>query len=155
ESCRLPQGKPDAVLGRQLGIDVSEGTFGVGERVAELDERVARDQVARRRSGGSDVDTGRELLLELEHDTLRRLAADTGDRLETRGVLERNRASQLGGPGAGDDGERDLGPDTGDGQKMREELPLLRVREAVELEGVLAHVQIGLEHDLLGAARLA
>ena len=42
-----------ALLGRQLGIDPGERALGVEQRVAELDERVARDEVAARRPDGA------------------------------------------------------------------------------------------------------
>ena len=35
----------NALLGRQVGIDVRQRTLGVDDRVAELDERVAGDEV--------------------------------------------------------------------------------------------------------------
>ena len=90
-----PQGEADALLGRKLGIDVGERALGVDERVAELDERVARDEVGRTRGGR--LERGRrELLLQLEHDALRGLAADARDRLEAGRVVERDRAAELG-----------------------------------------------------------
>jgi hypothetical protein len=97
----------------------------------------------------------RDLLLQLEHDSLGGLLSDTGDRLEEVGVLPDDRALELPGGVAGDDREGHLGPDAADRQKLLEELALARFREAVEVEGVVAHVQVGLEHDLLGAVRKA
>ena len=44
-----------------------------------------------------------------------------------------------------------FGPDPGDREQVDEELPLSRVGEAVELQRVLAHVQVGLDDDLAGA----
>ena len=79
-----------------------------------------------------------ELLLQLEHDPLRRLAADAGDRLEARVVVARDRAAQLGGRRAGDDRERDLRPDARDAEQQLEQLALVGRREAVELQRVLA-----------------
>src|SRR5262249_43806046 len=53
--------------------------------------------------------------------------------------------------GARDDRQRHLRPDTRHGEQMLEELPLADVREAVELEGVLPHMQVRLQ-DYLGRA---
>ena len=92
-----------------------------------------------------------QLLLQLEHDPLRRLLADAGDGLEARRVLEHDRAPQLGSRRAGDDRQRHLRADPGDGEQVQEELPLGRVGEAVELERVLAHVQVGLDGRLAPA----
>ena len=46
--------EPDALLGGQLGIDLRERPLGVDDRVAELDERVARDEVAGRVGDGGE-----------------------------------------------------------------------------------------------------
>ena len=89
--------QPHALLGREIGVDLGESPLGVDHRVAELDERVARDDVA-----GCVPDRGEarlrdcaDLLLELEHDALRGLLADPGDRLEAGMVAERDRLSEL------------------------------------------------------------
>src|SRR5207253_10057151 len=87
----LPEGEAHLLLDRQLRIDLRKGSLGLHGRVAELDERVAGPEVtAAGRSGD-----GAELLLQLEHDALSRLLADSRDRLEARGVLERDRAAQV------------------------------------------------------------
>ena len=96
---------------------------------------------------------GAELVLQLEHDPLRGLLADSRDGLEACRVAEHDRASQLTGRRAGDDGERDLRPDAAHAQQRGEELPLGRIGEAVELERVLAHVEVGLDGDLRRALR--
>ena len=49
---------------------------------------------------------------------------------------------------AGDHRERDLRPDAADREQLREQLALVGVREAVELQRVLAHVQEGLDRQL-------
>ena len=59
-------------------------------------------------------------------------------------VAERDRAAQVRGGRAGDDGERDLRPDPADGEELQEEPPLCVVGEAVQLQRVLAHVEEGL-----------
>ena len=157
---RLPQRQPDALLGREVGIDRRQGLLGLEHGPAELDERIAGGQVhggagrARDRHGI----LGAELLLQLEHDPLGGLLADPGDRLEARRVLEHDRAAQVGGRRAGDDRERDLRPDPGHREQVQEELALGRLGEAVELQRVLADVQVGLDDDLapaLGGAHRA
>ena len=130
---------------RSLGIGRRERAVGLDDGVAELEERVARDEVG----GAVRADLLEpELLLQLEHDALGGLLADARNRDEPGRVLEDDRAPQLGGRRAGDDQERDLRPDSGDRQQLLEELPLGRLGEAVELERVLAHVQIGVDRDL-------
>ena len=93
----------------------------------------------------------RDLLLQLEHDALRRLLADPRDRLEPRVILERDRPSQLRRGRAGDDRERDLRADPADREQLREELALRGVDEAVELQRVLADVEERLDRDLAPA----
>ena len=73
---------------------------------------------------------------------------------EKVGVLAHDRAPQLGRRIAGDDGERHLRPDARDGEELLEELALLRVREAEELHGVLADVEVRLDDDLVGPVGL-
>src|SRR5204863_173403 len=79
---------------------------------------------------------------------------DSRDGLEARRVLERDRAPQLVRRGTGDDRQRDLGADALDGKEQREELTLGRVGKAEELQDVLAHVKVGLEHDFSPGLRL-
>ena len=157
---RLPQRQPDALLGREVGIDRRQRLLGLEHGPAELDERVARGQVHGRAGRARDRHgiLGAELLLQLEHDPLGGLLADPRDRLEARGVLEHDRAAQVGGRRAGDDRERDLRPDPGHREQVQEELRARPLGEAVELERVLAHVQVGLDDDLapaLGGAHRA
>ena len=54
-----------------------------------------------------------------------RLLADAWNRLEARGVLERDRAAQVGGRRAGDDRERHLRADAVDAEQVHEEVALL------------------------------
>ena len=96
-----------------------------------------------------------DLLLQLEHDPLGGPLPDPGDGLEPRVILERDRSPQLRRRRAGDDRERNLGPDPADGEQLDEELALAGIDEPVELQRVLAHVQERLDRDLspvLGAA---
>ena len=51
----------------------------------------------------------------------------------------------------GDDRERDLRPDAVDGEQLHEELALVGVGEAVELQRVLADVQVRLDRHLAAA----
>ena len=95
---------------------------------------------------------GADLLLELEDDALRGLLADPGDRLEAGVVAERDRPPELRGRRAGDDRERDLRADAAHRQELHEELTLLGVGEPVQLERVLAHVEVRLDRHL-GAGR--
>ena len=66
--------------------------------------------------------------LQLEHDPLRRLLADPGDRLEPRRVLEHDRAAKLRHGRAGDDRDRHLRPDPVDREQVLEQLALRRRR---------------------------
>ena len=150
-----PQGLAHALLGRELRIGRGERLLGLGHRPAELDQRVARHRV--RLAGDRRRLVHRaELLLQLQHDALRGLLADPGDRLEAGRVVERDRAPQVARRRARDDRERDLRPDARDREQVLEQLALGGLAEAVELERVLAHVQVGVERDLspaLGQAR--
>ena len=55
---------------------------------------------------------------------------------------------ELRGRRAGDHRERDLRADAAHGQEVHEELTLLGVGEPVQLEGVLAHVEVRLDRHL-------
>src|SRR5207248_9038645 len=59
-----------------------------------------------------------------------------------------DRASQLRGCRARHDCERDLGPDAVDAEQQLEELALLRGRESVQLQGVLADDRVDLYCDV-------
>ena len=63
-------------------------------------------------------------------------------------VAERDRLAELGRRRAGDDRERDLRADPADRQQMDEELALVGVGEAVELQRVLADVEVRLDRHL-------
>ncbi len=67
-------------------------------------------------------------------------------------VAERDRLPQLGRRRAGDDGQRDLRPHAADGEQVHEQLALLGIAEAVELERVLAYVEVRLDGDLRAGA---
>src|SRR6185295_14969763 len=86
-----------------------------------------------------------ELLLELEDDALGGLLADPRDRLEACVVAHRDRLAQLRRRRSRDDGERNLRADARDGEEMDEELALLGIREPVQLERVLANVEVGVD----------
>ena len=47
-----------------------------------------------------------------------------------------------------------FGPSAGDGEELLEELSLRSVGEAVQLQRVLADMQVGLDDDLVGASEL-
>ena len=90
-----------------------ERALGV-ERATSRARRARRARVASPAAGRRRRRRGAELLLQLEHDALRGLAADAGDRLEARVVVAHDRAAQLGRRRPGDDRERDLRPDAAD-----------------------------------------
>ena len=143
------------LLDRQRLVDAGERALGVDQRPAELHERLAREQrAAASAERGDEPTSARHLLLQLEHDALRDLAADAGDRLEAGGVLAHDRAAELLGGRPGDDRERDLRPDARDAEQQLEQLPLVGRGEAVELERVLADVQVRLDRRLLAEARV-
>src|SRR4051794_17621896 len=144
-SRRPPQRLAHLLLDGQRLVDVGERPVGVEQRPTQLDKRVARRRVDG--SAGGVVDDA-ELLLQLQHDALRRLAADPRDRLEPRRVLSRDRARELAGWRTADDRERDLRADAVHAQEELEQLALGAGREPVELERVLAHVRIDLDGDL-------
>ena len=118
-------------------------------RVAELDERVARDElarsaalarpaIARRRSSLSSSSTMRSaVFLPMPGIAWKRAVS-----------LERDRALELGRRRARHDRERDLRPDPADPEELHEELALGRVGEPVELQRVLADVQVRLDGHL-------
>src|SRR5439155_1293154 len=62
--------------------------------------------------------------------------------------LERDRATQLVRRRARDDCQRHFRADALDGEQQLEEIALGRLREAEQLQGVLAHMKVGLEHHL-------
>jgi hypothetical protein len=146
----LPQRLTDAFLRGRVRIRAGKRRLRLYEGVPKLDERVTGDEMRLRRERGRrlGLPDRAEALLQLQHDALGGLLADARDCLEARRVLECDRTAQLVGRGAGHDCERDLRADALDGEQQREELPLGRLGEAEELQGILAHVQIGLEHDL-------
>ena len=121
------------------------------ESVPTVADLRARRLAYRKRVGACDTHPP----LELQHDALRCLLPNPGNRLEAGDVLERDRATQLARRRAGDDRERYLRADAVHGQELGEELPLGGVDETVELERVLANVEIRLDDDLRCAVGLA
>ena len=143
-------------LGKTSLAFIVREELGVEQRPAELDERIAGDDVLLAGAVGRGRERGiSELLLQLEHDPLRRLLPDAGNRLEPRRVAAHDRAAQVDDRRARDDRERDLRPDPAHGEQLHEELTLAPIGEAVELERVLAHVEVGLDGDLVGGITLA
>src|SRR5204863_8727752 len=110
--------------------------FRLRDRVAELDQRIARDQVWLRleRSGLGCFADRTELLLELHDYPLRCLLADAGNSQEARGVLQCDGAAQLVRRRAGDDCKRHLRADTLHREKELEQLALGLLRECTELQ---------------------
>src|SRR5688572_6101150 len=146
-SCSAPERLAHALLGRELRIDAGERLFRLDHGVPELDERVPGDELASAFAGGNGNDLG-DRALELENDPLRGLLADSRDDLEPRRVAERDRAPELVRRGARHDGERDLRPDSADPEQLDEQRALGRVGEAVELQRVLADVEVRLHSYL-------
>src|SRR5215216_1698537 len=149
---RRPQRLPDALLRRQLRIGAGERPLRLGHRVAELYERVARDDVLDR-TVPAEVDRAQPLL-QLENDPLRRLPANARNRDEPGLIFEHDRSAEIGRSGVGEDRERHFRADAGHGQQELEQLALRRLGEAVQLERVLADMEISVEGDLLSALRL-
>ena len=139
-----------ALLGRQARIDICERALGIDDGVAELDERVACDEVAGRVGDGREIasDTEPSFSRSSSDDPLRRLLPDAGDRLEARVIAERDRLAKLAGRRPRHDGEGDLRADTAHREQVDEELALLGVGESVELQRVLADVQVRLDREL-------
>ena len=124
-------------------------------RASSRARRARRAPRDRARPSGTTCSSA-ELLLQLEHDALRGLLPDSGNRQEARGVAEDDRAPQLrrrASPRRSSSAT--FGPTPGHGQELLEELPLGRLGEPVELEDVLAHVEIRVERDLAPVLRLA
>src|SRR5205823_9955426 len=82
-------------------------------------------------------------------DRLRRLLADSRNGLEKLRVLADDGSLQLAWRVARHDRESNLRSDSTDREELLEELALAGVREAVELERVVANVQMGLEDHLV------
>ena len=127
----------------RLGIDLGEGALGLDERVAELDERVAGDEVpvAAPAVGAASTPTP---TFSFSSSTTRcavflPIPGIASNRAVSSSTIAR-RSSSADEPG--DDRERDLRPDAADGEQVLEQLALGRVGEPVELERVLADVQV-------------
>src|SRR2546421_2284398 len=155
-SCRFPEGFAHTFLRGRIRIRAGERGLRLHKRVAELDERVTGDKMRlrRERRGRLRFPDRAEPLLQLEHDPLGSLFSDPRDRLEARRVLERDRAAQLVRRGARDDRQRDFRADPLDGEQQLEELALGSLGRAEQLQDVLPHMKIRLEHDLSPGLRL-
>src|SRR5262249_53716299 len=147
----------NAFLRRRLWIGTGKRGLRLRDRVAELDERIARDEVRLRLewSGLGSFTDRTELLLQLHDHPLRRLLTDAGNRQEARGVLQRNGPAQLVRRRAGHDRERDLRADTRHREEQLEQLALGGLGKGEELQRVLAHVEVGLKDDLSPGLGLA
>ena len=125
--------------GGSLGIGRRQRALGLERRVAELDERVARDEVGDAPSGTTCSSPS----FSFSSSTTRSAVFfPTPGMAMKRAVSPRTiDAPKLGRRRAGDDQQRDLRPHAGDRQQLLEELALGGLGEAVELEHVLAHVR--------------
>ena len=149
-----PQRLPHALLGR-AGQDRSRrAPPRPRSTTAELDQRVARDGVRLRRRSASARPSCRASPSARARPAARSSCRSPGS--PRSAPCPRARSRGAGRPGrAGHDRQRDLRPDAGDGEQMLEQLALGGLGEAVELERVLAHVQIGLERSPLPRPRPA
>src|SRR5207248_7301208 len=109
-SRRLPQSLTHAFFRGCLRIGTGKRSLRLRERVAELDERVSRDEVRLRRERRRRLrlPDRAEPFLQLQHDPLGGLLADSRNCLEARRVLERDRPAQLVRRRARDDRQRNL-----------------------------------------------
>ena len=128
-----PERFAHSLLRGQIGIDRGQRLLRLDERVSELDEGIARDELSLALGAGRRHGLG-DRAFELEDDALRRLLADAGNRLEPGGVAEGDRTLELLRRSARDDSERDLRPDPADAEQLDEQRSLGRVRESVELQ---------------------
>jgi hypothetical protein len=95
-SCCAPQGFPHTVLCRQVGVDSCESSLGFDNRVAELDEGIARHELAGRVRLDAGLDGIGDGVLQLESDALSRLLSDPGYCLKAHDVAERDGSVQAG-----------------------------------------------------------
>ena len=130
------------------GSTRGERLLGLDERVPELDERVARDELARSTARPA---TGTASAIEPSSSSTIRSAVFLpmpGIAWKRAESLERDRALELLRRRARDDGERDLRPDAAHAEELDEQRALGGVGEAVELERVLADVEVRLDRHL-------
>ena len=130
--------------GDSSGSTRASAMLRLADGVAELDERVAGDEMRLRSSRPT-----RSAPAPRRASPSARARSAPPSSCRSRGcawkrarVLEHDRAAQVRRGRAGHDRERDLRADAVHGQQLHEQLPLGRLREAVELQRVLAHVQV-------------
>ena len=129
--------------------------------ITQVHERREHIVAHHRRFGGRAAGRGRgdrgarQTILQLEHDALRRLLADAGNRGEPREVAPLDRAQQLLRLDPRQHRQRDLRTDAADADQPLEQLLLEQRREAVQRQRVLAHVGMDPQRDARRPARRA
>ena len=145
-SCRPPQRLPHLLLAGRSGSTPRARARRRRASSRARRARRARRGAAARPPGRRGEASRRELLLQLEHDPLRRLLADPGDRLEARRVLAaRSRGAARPGSSPRRSRARPSGPIPETESSCSNSSRSSAVGEAVELERVLAHVEVGLD----------
>ena len=142
------EGEPHALLGGQVGIDVGERALGVDERVAELDERVARDERrARPRRPARSAD---EASFSFSSSTTRCAVLRPMPGIASKRAVSSSAIARRSSAGRDPDtiASATFGPTPETDEQVLEQLALLAVGEPVELERVLANVEVGLDRDL-------
>src|SRR5215213_4061733 len=158
-SCSLPglaQGRADQDLGR-IAVDPVEELVGLGERVAEVHQAIAREGVlallALRSFRHRLLELSRDLLAQLDDDPLGRALADAGNRLEALGVACGDRPEELARRPAREDRDRDLRAHAGDGREAEEQVAFLLGGEAIQRDRVVAQDEVRVQGRLLAPGR--
>ena len=86
--------------------------------------------------------TSRKLFLEFEHEAFGGLAAHSWDPHQARNVTGAQGVDEIGRLHAGEDGDRELGADSGDADQLLEEVVFHLGEEAEEGERILANVRV-------------
>ena len=147
-----PQRRAHLLLDRQRLVDPGERPLGVDQRQPS--------STSASRASSEPSPTGRGQLraapaCRFSSITIRCASCGRcrGSPRSARGRRARSRGGARRWRRARDDRERHLRPDPGDAEQQLEELALLGAGEAVELERVVAHVEVGLDGRLLADAR--
>ena len=99
-------------------------------------------------AGSSSRDDRADLVLEVDHQALGGLSADSRDARKQRVVSDRDGSPDLVGRVARDDRQGGLGTDPRDAQQQLEQLALGGARKPEQLERVFTHVQMRYQRDL-------
>ena len=131
-----------------------EQPLGLRERVAQMHEPVAGEcalvAILRGVAGGTPLgELARNLLAQLDDQSLGGSLADARRGLEALRVPRRDRPQKLSRRAAGEDRYRHLRADPGDRDEVEEEIALLLVREPVQGQRVVAGDQVRVQGGLL------